>query len=308
VSAESIARALGEARREGLDWRCPCPVHGGRSLALKDTLDGRLLIHCFGGCEWREVFDELRASGLLGEHPGAFRPEEDYERRQREELAAKTEIERIRRAITSARDLCRRSLPAAGTLVETYLRSRGITGPIPPALRFLEYCPHRNGRYYPAMVAPIVNVAGAQIAIHKTFLRPDGSGKADLPKTEQRETRGPMKGSAVRLAPIAETLMVGEGIETCLSAMQATMMPAWAALSTSGLMALILPPVVRELIILVDNDVNGAGERAARSAAERWLAEGRRVRLAIPPVPGTDFNDVITGRGYARITEVCNAV
>jgi len=29
--------------------------------------------------------------------------------------------------------------------------------------------------------------------------------------------------------------MVGEGIETCLAAMQATGNPAWAALSTSGL-------------------------------------------------------------------------
>jgi hypothetical protein len=82
--------------------------------------------------------------------------------------------------------------------------------------------------------------------------------------------------------------------------MQATMMPAWAALSTSGLVALILPPVAHTVIVLVDNDLNGAGERAARTVAQRWLAEGRRVRLAIPPIPGTDFNDVIMGRNYAR--------
>ena len=42
-------------------------------------------------------------------------------------------------------------------------------------------------------------------------------------------------GGAVRLAPAAEKLMVGEGIETVLAAMQATGMPGWAALSTSGL-------------------------------------------------------------------------
>jgi phage/plasmid primase-like uncharacterized protein len=158
------------------------------------------------------------------------------------------------------------------------------------------------------MVAPIVSVAGEQTAIHKTFLRVDGSGKADLSKEEQREVCGPMKGGAVRLSPVAETLMVGEGIETCLSATQASMKPAWAALSTSGLMALILPPVVHTVIILVDNDLNGAGERAARTVAQRWVAEGRSVRLAIPPITGTDFNDVIMGRGCARITEACNAV
>jgi hypothetical protein len=49
---------------------------------------------------------------------------------------------------------------------------------------------------------------------------------------------------------------------------------------------------------------NGAGERAARAAAQRWLGEGRNVRLALPPEPGTDFADVLLGHAYARIHEV----
>ena len=32
---------------------------------------------------------------------------------------------------------------------------------------------------------------------------------------------------------------------------------------------------------------------SASDAAERFLREGRRVRIATPPVPGTDFNDVL---------------
>jgi hypothetical protein len=83
--------------------------------------------------------------------------------------------------------------------------------------------------------------------------------------------------------------------------MQATAMPAWAALSTSGMVALALPPIVRTIIILVDHDANGAGERAARATAARWLAEGRRVRIAMPPVPGTDMADVLAGRRHAEI-------
>jgi DNA primase len=87
--------------------------------------------------------------------------------------------------------------------------------------------------------------------------------------------------------------MVGEGIETCLAAMQATGLPAWAALSTSGLRALHLPAEIDEVIILADGDE--PGEAAALDAARRWKREGRTVRIARPP-NGMDFNDVLLGR------------
>ena len=107
----------------------------------------------------------------------------------------------------------------------------------------------------------------------------------------------------MRLAPSVETLMIGEGVETCLAAMQATAMPAWVALSTSGVAALLLPLEVRRIIILADNDASGAGERAARTAAARWLAEGRRVRIAMPPEPGTDMADVLAGPPYRKVRD-----
>jgi putative DNA primase/helicase len=96
----------------------------------------------------------------------------------------------------------------------------------------------------------------------------------------------------VRLGVPGDLLMVGEGIETCLAAMQATGHPAWAALSTSGLRALDLPNTVREVIVLADGD--DPGEAAARDCALRWKREGRSVRIARPP-RGTDFNDLLVG-------------
>ncbi len=109
---------------------------------------------------------------------------------------------------------------------------------------------------------------------------------------------GPCRGGAVRLAPAAELLMVGEGIETCLAAMQATRQPAWAALSTSGLRSLDLPPEVREVVVLADGDQ--AGEAAARDAALRWKRQGRRTRIARPP-QGLDFNDLLLGRAPQHV-------
>jgi phage/plasmid primase-like uncharacterized protein len=292
MTAAQIAAALG-GRCEGQEWRCPCPAHGGRSLILADGRDGKLLARCFGGCEWTDVFARLRSLGLIG--GGTASLGVDPEKRRSREGA---EVERLRRGICAARDLYRRARPAPGTPVEIYLRSRGIFGRIPRVLHFFD-CPHRNGGHYPAMLAPIVNVDGHQIAVHKTFLSPEG-GKAALPKGERRETRGPMRGGAVRLAqqqPDRE-LIVGEGIESTLSAVQLFRIPGWAAMCANGIEALELPTEICRIAIAADNDISGTGQRAALSARERWIAEGRSVRILLPPNPGEDFNDVLLREGF----------
>jgi hypothetical protein len=124
-------------------------------------------------------------------------------------------------------------------------------------LRFHAGLKHPSGDIWPAMVALITRaVDGMPIAIHRTFLAVDGCAKA--PADPQRMIPGPCRGGVVRLAPAVEVLMVGEGIETCLSAMMAKGLPAWAALSTSGLRALDLPDHVRDVIVLADGDGCGA--------------------------------------------------
>lgn len=101
---------------------------------------------------------------------------------------------------------------------------------------------------------------------------------------------GPCGGGVVRLGRPGAVLMVGEGIETSLAAMQATGFPAWAALSTSGLRSLDLPDHVRDVIVLADGDE--PGEAAAREAARRWKHGERRVRIARPP-QDMDFADLL---------------
>jgi putative DNA primase/helicase len=112
------------------------------------------------------------------------------------------------------------------------------------------------------------------LAIHRTFLARGGTGKA--PVQPQKMMFGPCWGGAVRLAPFGDVLVVGEGIETCLAAMQATGHPASAALATSGLRTLDLPTDAREVTVLADGD--DPGEAAARDAALRWKREARPER------------------------------
>jgi hypothetical protein len=181
---------------------------------------------------------------------------------------------------------------AEGSLVATYLRSRGLHLPALPALRFHAGLKHPSGGVWPAMLGLVTHGAtGSPIAVHRTFLARNGGGKA--PVDPAKMMLGPCRGGFVRLGEPGAVLMVGEGIETCLAAMQATGNAAWAALSTSGLRSLDLPHDIREVIVLADGDE--PGEAAAQDCARRWKREGRRVRIARPP-KGMDFNDLLKAR------------
>ena len=133
------------------------------------------------------------------------------------------------------------SQAGAGNAGRDLSRARAASHlPPPPTLRFHAGLKHPSGGVWPAMVALVTHGAdGTPLAIHRTFLARDGGGKA--PVDPQKMMLGPCRGGAVRLGEPGDVLMVGEGIETCLAAMQATGNPAWAALSTSGLRSLDLP-------------------------------------------------------------------
>jgi hypothetical protein len=296
MSAGDIACALGDARREGREWRCRCPLHGGRSLFLRDGEDDRLLVNCFGGCDGRAVIVELHRLGLLTGHD-ARRHDDDHRRRDnRRDFNHERDVLRI----AQARQIWDETRPAQDSPVAVYLASRHITIPPPPSLRFAPRCWHQYARaHLPAMVAVVEDVRGGIVGVHRTYLRSDGSGKADLPKEQQKLSLGPIGGGAVHfgMPQPGERFAVGEGIETTLAVVTACRIPGWAALSEGGVRNLILPPEATDVVICCDHDANGVGQRAADKAARRFLREGRRVRIAVPPEPDTDFADMLAGLG-----------
>jgi len=296
TGAESAARRSGGAHRSGAWWRCRCPLHQSRgtTLALRDG-DRGLIVKCFAGCDPRDVLAELRWRGLVTDRTDAAPRLPVSMPRADDRTEAARRIALARRIWDTARD-------ARRSPVTAYLAGRGLAAMrVPPVLRWVPCCRHPTGIYLPAMVARIDGRDGRMIGVHRTYLTRDERGQW---RRRDRASLGPISGGAVHLCLAAETLLVGEGLESTLAAMQATDMPGWAALSTSGMMALALPAIVRHVIILADHDCSGAGERAARSAAARWLSEGRRVRIAMPLKPGTDMADVLAGRGYAEVRRV----
>jgi putative DNA primase/helicase len=290
TTAAEIAAAL-EGRREGRQWRCRCPIHGGRSLLVRDGDAGRILVFCHGGCEASDVLAELRRTGLLG------RPSENNQ------LPPIRRNDRLDEAARTGRALAvwRETRPAVGTIVETYLANRGLAPP--QYLRFHPACPHPSAANLPAMIGLVEHVNHGPTALHRTFISSDGSGKAAV--EPDKASLGPVAGGAVRLAQAraGQWLLVAEGLETTLSVMHACALPGWAALSAGGIKSLVLPPSANMVVVCADSDANGVGQRAANAAAERFLAEGRRVRIALPPRSGLDFNDLLRGSTSIRIDE-----
>jgi putative DNA primase/helicase len=301
MSAAEIAGAIG-LRRAGREFAGKCPSCGYASGFTLTERDGAILLYCHaGGCSQPELFGALERTGLMerkSNREGVDRKRPSPHRAGAARAARELSVGGVKPLLESgapanadaaALAVWRRSRPTAGTTAEVYLRkARGYTGPIPAVLRFAAgRHPSDPGRWHPMMVAAVVRDT-LVIAVHRTFLRRDGRGKAGL--DPDKMMLGPCKGAAVPLAPAEPVLAVAEGIETALSFMQATAVPTWAALSAGGIRNLVLPEIVREVVIAADPDP--VGLIAARAAARRWLAQGRSVRIARPPL-NSDFNDLL---------------
>ena len=297
LAAAELAAALG-GRRSGRGRLARCPCCGYRGAFTVAERRGTLLVRCHVGCAQRDVLAALRRHGLWGGR-------DTGDRGHGPARAAEAAAGDAAAAADWARALWRRAtLAGLATLaapdpVGRYLARRGYAGPIPPALRHLPDARHRpTGTRWPALLAAVTREpTAALVAVHRTFLRPDGAGKA--PVAPARMTLGPTAGGAVRLAAAGEHLAVTEGIETGLAVLAATGVPTWAALSAGGIRTLLLPPLPLAAQLTVCADHDPVGLAAARDAAARWHREGRRVRLAVPPAPGTDFNDLTCAPGEA---------
>ena len=277
--------------------RCPTHDDARPSLSVSER-DGKLLVRCHAGCLQQVVWAELQRLGLLPERNGG----RDHGRTSR-----RRDVSMRRKALTEARpapdseaktafarQVWHETRPTAGTPVEIYLASRGIMIKPPPTLRYHPALKHGpTGLHLPALVAAVTVWPNREVvAIHRTFLKADGSGKAPISKAKLM--LGPCSGGAVRLAAASDELVLAEGIETGLSVLQASGRPTWVTLSTSGLKAIILPPEVRTVVIAADGDE--PGEKAAEEAGGRFCREGREVKIARPPA-GMDFNDLLVGCG-----------
>lgn len=302
MTAAEIARALGGAKRNGRGWvaRCCCHEDKSPSLSLGDGAS-RLLVHCFAGCDVRDILAELRRRGWIED---VRRNSRRVRRARPAPIPKQTEPDR---SSHFAGTIWREAVDPRGTFAEKYLNGRGLKldDDLCGALRFHGRCPFGKGEdgatiYVPALIAafrPFRNddESAPPAAIHRIALNPDGSRIAKM-------MLGPVGGCAVKLDPddvVEHGLGICEGIETGLAIRATGWRPVWALGSAGAIRTLAPIPGIEALTIFADRDKidprNGKrpGQDAARKCAQTWHAAGHEVLIRTPRGKGADWLDMV---------------
>jgi putative DNA primase/helicase len=285
VTATTIARALGGRKSgRGFVLRCICHDDKSPSLSIADGDDGRLLVRCHAGCDSRDILAEFRHRGFLDDG--------------RDEMRRPRAIVPIRAARPQpvANDSWRPTWLKAGELYgspgATYLINR--LGALPDGLADLRYHPHcpRDGDRMPAMVALMRDaVTNQPIGVHRTFLKADGSSKAEV--APNKMMLGRAGGSVVKLTADSEvTLGLGicEGLEDGIAVLNAGWRPVWVGLSAGGIAS--FPPLHGIEALTVFADADSAGRKAAYAAVANWRKAGKEAVVAEPPAGAKDFAEI----------------
>lgn len=271
--------------------------------------------------------------GLRIMDPAARRAAEDAARAKAKQVELRERDEELAKRVRVAK-MFNTAEPIEGTIALRYFEARGCPLQLVPYreddLRFapsLEWWrgaewenlgegrrrKTRPGPHYPAIVAAVRNYLDDIVAVHCTFLREDGSGKA--PVAEPKLMYGTVAGGVVRLtrgpgnlAPAAaalsgrrDVLVISEGIETGLSvAIGAPEARVWAATSLSNIANVpVWHACVGSVVIAADNpnpDASPQGRvqffEQMERAIEKLSAHDVPV-VTMQPHAGGDFNELI---------------
>lgn len=297
MSLKPIVQALGgDLYDRGHRANIPAPGHSAADRSVSLLLrEGRVIVHTFGDGDWKAVFDQLRAHRLIdADHTLLDGPGRAVVGRPVHAPAS------ARERLAAAGRIWAAGRPLGHSLAARHCRLRGLTGalPGPDALRYGAEVPvsayRDGGPTRPALLAGIQDAAGRYVAVEITYLAPNGRRALDL-RLPRKTVGVPPPGCAVRLDPLADEMLVGEGVFTTRSASEWFGLPGWALQSTRNLRAWIPPAGVRSLLIAADRGKDG--ETSAERLRQRAVEAGVAATVALPPEPWGDWNDWSTRRG-----------
>ena len=301
-TAAQIALAMGsKMRRHGREWRVPCPVHendGGNhnpSLSLWDKPGGGFAMKCMTGCAKPAIVTALKTLGVALPKAPALTPEEKVA-----QLAAR-EQSRIEK-VTAARDLFDNSDPILkGGAVDYYLQGRGLSwGIYSPTVRGVADPLHPSS---PALLCPIIDLTTYRdpeplcTGVVTLSLKSDGTPRLDGHGHKLRSVHGIQRGYGVVIgATYSERMVVGEGVETVIAAMELLDCPLGVAtLSSSNMRPLRVPSWIHRVEIAADDDAPGlVAANQLEASLRKWCST--RVLVWGEGGTGWDANDELMKR------------
>ena len=271
---------------------------------------------------WCKLFGDMRG-GVFGCYRQGIRETWSAQDRRNMTTAARIALAAQVMAATAQREATQREVWASnapritrllfeskpltpGDPVTLYLKRRGFGGvwPLPDALRLHRALPYWDGGKklgtYPAMLAPVTSIDGRIVALHRTYLCPDGR-KAPVPSVKKLTgAAGPLTGASIALhRPARGVVAIAEGIETALAGWCLSGVPTVAAYCAGSLASWRWPAGVERLVIFADHDK--AGCDAANALRARVFAARLRCELLTPTKTGTDWADVWAARDGVAI-------
>lgn len=354
-----ILVALGVPAETLVDRHGPCPGCGGEDRFRFDNKKGRgtficsqggaeplsgdgfsLLNHVFGWNFKQAIVEVARVLGTLPQDYDLPKVEKPIPLKAKAPAASATkkgeqsEKDRVAKARQAIDKLWRNSVPLREMPAAiAYFENRHIPFDLIANARDVRAYPdlpywyrHANGEFeelgcFPALIALCRGPTKQVLAVHRTWLAPDGSGKLALPDPERpRRADGQpnfldarkLTSPIVRRVPLHIELRpmqadgrlgIGEGMETALAASLAHHGIAVHATVNSGNMGghaigerviggYTPPATCKKLLVFTDNDP--AGIRAAKYLRERMELSRKDLAVDIRlPSAGNDWADVL---------------
>jgi phage/plasmid primase-like uncharacterized protein len=280
--------------------RLSCPACGrerrnDKTLGVTIDAAGAGVAHCFR-CTFVETYrpdDRAHRNSHHQRHQPQHQPA--HRRPEPVRVAVQSPVQHERLSAAGL-GLWRASHPIApGTPPAHYLNMRHcVLPPISGHLRWLPAHRHPSGHVGPCLVALLTDaISGEPRSLHFTWIA--GGKKADV-NPPRLLLKGHRKAGAVcRLWPdefVTHGLAVAEGIESALSLAHGYT-PVWSSIDAGNLSAFPVLAGVEVLVIAQDRDPTG--EKAAAACAGRWAAAGRAVLVTQQAVG--DLNDVVNALG-----------
>lgn len=252
--------------------------------------DGFAILNYLNGWDYKTAVK--RVAEYLGEDPS-----EHVKPKIRPSTPKPRAFELDEQAEQSLRKVWTTGKPIQGTVVEDYLRKRGITATLPgaanvrfhPNLHYWDIDAEKSLGYHPAMISLLRSTnAGHPLSVHRTYLSSDGR-KANVPKAKKLmacSIEGAISelGAAIRLYDLDGPVMgICEGIETGMAIRSALPnLPIWAAYSANVLTNFQPPQGVKKVFVFGDVDESGTGQVAAAKLAVRLKSAGIDAIVKLP--------------------------